>query len=172
MSMPYEMTVVVPPVTTLAGCLQKLPCTYSNRLPSESHPTPRGTSAQVLRDVPTLVSRAGSQLSSAAVFAGIYWRMGLDESTIQDRTGLLQVGTRVSLKFGLHYFGAAVMWSCAAVGWERGGPGAWSDPWQQRHVFDPSLECVLGAGLMPLFCWPLMPYHAAMTPAGVPRDFP
>ncbi|KAL6779155.1 hypothetical protein ACKKBF_B18545 [Auxenochlorella protothecoides x Auxenochlorella symbiontica] len=54
---------------------------------------------QVLRDVPTLVSRAGSQLSSAAVFAGIYWRMGLDESTIQDRTGLLQVcavGTAMS----------------------------------------------------------------------------
>ncbi|KAL6779156.1 hypothetical protein ACKKBF_B18545 [Auxenochlorella protothecoides x Auxenochlorella symbiontica] len=46
-----------------------------------------------------LADLAAVDHSSAAVFAGIYWRMGLDESTIQDRTGLLQVcavGTAMS----------------------------------------------------------------------------
>jgi hypothetical protein len=32
-----------------------------------------------------------SNLSSAIVFAAIYWRMGRAQSSIQDRMGLLQV---------------------------------------------------------------------------------
>lgn len=46
---------------------------------------------QVTRDKATAVSRASSQLSSAAVFSAIYWRMGHGQAAIQDRLGLLQV---------------------------------------------------------------------------------
>lgn len=46
---------------------------------------------QVTRDKATLASRASSQISSAAVFSGIYWRMGRGQAAIQDRLGLLQV---------------------------------------------------------------------------------
>jgi ABC-type multidrug transport system ATPase subunit len=46
---------------------------------------------QVTRDKATLASRASSQISSAAVFSGIYWRMGRGQPAIQDRLGLLQV---------------------------------------------------------------------------------
>lgn len=54
---------------------------------------------QALRDRPTNIGRASSQLSSAAVFASIYWRMKRTQSSIQDRMGLLQVcavGTAMS----------------------------------------------------------------------------
>jgi hypothetical protein len=51
---------------------------------------------QVLRDRPTNVGRASSQLSSAIVFASIYWRMKRTQSSIQDRMGLLQVRSGVS----------------------------------------------------------------------------
>jgi len=46
---------------------------------------------QVTRDKATLASRASSQISSAVVFSGIYWRMGRGQADIQDRLGLLQV---------------------------------------------------------------------------------
>lgn len=46
---------------------------------------------QVLRDRATNVGRATSQVSSALVFASIYWRMKRGQSTIQDRMGLLQI---------------------------------------------------------------------------------
>ncbi|KAL4853430.1 ABC transporter G family member 7 [Chlorella vulgaris] len=54
---------------------------------------------QVLRDKATNIGRASSQVSSAAVFAAIYWRMRRSQSSIQDRMGLLQVsavGTAMS----------------------------------------------------------------------------
>jgi len=54
---------------------------------------------QVTRDRATTASRASSQLSSAAVFSAIYWRMGKGHAAIQDRLGLLQVaavGTAMS----------------------------------------------------------------------------
>ncbi|KAI7845221.1 hypothetical protein COHA_001265 [Chlorella ohadii] len=46
---------------------------------------------QVLRDKATNIGRASSQVSSALVFASIYWRMKRSQSSIQDRMGLLQV---------------------------------------------------------------------------------
>lgn len=46
---------------------------------------------QVLRDRATNLGRASSQLSSALVFASIYWRMRRSQSSIQDRMGLLQI---------------------------------------------------------------------------------
>lgn len=46
---------------------------------------------QIRRDKATLVSRASSQMSSAIVFSAIYWRLGLKQSDIQSRLGLLQV---------------------------------------------------------------------------------
>ena len=46
---------------------------------------------QVTRDTATAASRASSQLSSAAVFSAIYWRMGNGQNSIQDRLGLLQI---------------------------------------------------------------------------------
>lgn len=54
---------------------------------------------QVTRDKATAASRASSQLSSAAVFSAIYWRMGRGQAGIQNRLGLLQVaavGTAMS----------------------------------------------------------------------------
>jgi ABC-type multidrug transport system ATPase subunit len=54
---------------------------------------------QVTRDKATAASRASSQISSAAVFASIYWRMGRGQAAIQNRLGLLQVsavGTAMS----------------------------------------------------------------------------
>ncbi|KAL4458091.1 hypothetical protein ABPG75_012956 [Micractinium tetrahymenae] len=46
---------------------------------------------QVLRDRATNIGRASSQVSSALVFASIYWRMKRSQSSIQDRMGLLQI---------------------------------------------------------------------------------
>ncbi|KAL4432817.1 hypothetical protein ABPG77_008143 [Micractinium sp. CCAP 211/92] len=46
---------------------------------------------QVLRDRATNAGRASSQVSSALVFASIYWRMRRSQSSIQDRMGLLQI---------------------------------------------------------------------------------
>ena len=46
---------------------------------------------QIRRDKATLVSRASSQMSSAIVFSAIYWRLGLKQSDIQSRLGLIQV---------------------------------------------------------------------------------
>lgn len=46
---------------------------------------------QVTRDKKTNISRFMSSLMSALLFGSIYWRMGLTQTTIQDRLGLLQV---------------------------------------------------------------------------------
>lgn len=46
---------------------------------------------QIRRDKATLISRASSQMSSAIVFSAIYWRLGLKQSDIQSRLGLIQV---------------------------------------------------------------------------------
>ena len=46
---------------------------------------------QIRRDKATLVSRASSQLSSAIVFSAIYWKLGMKQSDIQSRLGLIQV---------------------------------------------------------------------------------
>lgn len=46
---------------------------------------------QVIRDKATNVLRLTTNLNSALVFGSIYWRMGLQQSRIQDRLGLLQV---------------------------------------------------------------------------------
>ena len=46
---------------------------------------------QIRRDKATLVSRASSQLSSAVVFSAIYWKLGMKQSDIQSRLGLIQV---------------------------------------------------------------------------------
>ena len=46
---------------------------------------------QVSRDKATNVARAMSNVSSAIIFGGIFWRMGRSQSSIQDRMGLLQV---------------------------------------------------------------------------------
>jgi hypothetical protein len=37
-----------------------------------------------------------SNISSAVIFGGIFWRMGASQSSIQDRMGLLQVGSTLS----------------------------------------------------------------------------
>ncbi|CAK0762983.1 hypothetical protein CVIRNUC_003012 [Coccomyxa viridis] len=47
---------------------------------------------QVSRDKATNIGRAMSNVSSAIIFGGIFWRMGCSQSSIQDRMGLLQVG--------------------------------------------------------------------------------
>jgi len=54
---------------------------------------------QISRDKATLLSRASSQVSSAIVFSAIYWKLGLKQSDIQSRLGLIQVsavGTAMS----------------------------------------------------------------------------
>lgn len=45
---------------------------------------------QVSRDKATNIGRAISNVSSAVIFGGIFWRMGASQSSIQDRMGLLQ----------------------------------------------------------------------------------
>ena len=45
---------------------------------------------QVSRDKATNIGRAMSNISSAVIFGGIFWRMGASQSSIQDRMGLLQ----------------------------------------------------------------------------------
>ncbi|CAI7800735.1 unnamed protein product [Closterium sp. NIES-54] len=46
---------------------------------------------QTTRDRATNVVRAVMNLTSAAIFGSIFWRMGFGQTTIQDRMGLLQV---------------------------------------------------------------------------------
>ncbi|KAK9828034.1 hypothetical protein WJX81_003580 [Elliptochloris bilobata] len=46
---------------------------------------------QISRDRATNIARAASNVSSALIFGGIFWRMGRAQSAIQDRMGLLQV---------------------------------------------------------------------------------
>ncbi|CAI7923593.1 unnamed protein product [Closterium sp. NIES-54] len=46
---------------------------------------------QTTRDRATNVVRAMMNLTSAAIFGSIFWRMGFGQTTIQDRMGLLQV---------------------------------------------------------------------------------
>ena len=48
---------------------------------------------QITRDRATNVARAASNVSSALIFGGIFWRMGCSQSAIQDRMGLLQART-------------------------------------------------------------------------------
>lgn len=45
---------------------------------------------QITRDRATNIARAASNVSSALIFGGIFWRMGRSQSAIQDRMGLLQ----------------------------------------------------------------------------------
>ncbi|KAK9909937.1 hypothetical protein WJX75_009739 [Coccomyxa subellipsoidea] len=47
---------------------------------------------QISRDKATNVARAMSNISSAVIFGGIFFRMGRSQSSIQDRMGLMQVG--------------------------------------------------------------------------------
>jgi hypothetical protein len=47
---------------------------------------------QITRDKAAAMARLSSNLSSAAVFGAIFWRMQKKQSNIQDRMGLLQVG--------------------------------------------------------------------------------
>ena len=42
------------------------------------------------RDKATNIGRAMSNISSAVIFGGIFWRMGCSQGSIQDRMGLLQ----------------------------------------------------------------------------------
>ena len=46
---------------------------------------------QNLRDKATNVSRAMSNVSSAAIFGSIFWRLGRSQASVQNRMGLLQV---------------------------------------------------------------------------------
>lgn len=46
---------------------------------------------QIKRDKATTVARIMSNVSSAIIFGSIYWRTGLQQSSIQNRMGLLQV---------------------------------------------------------------------------------
>lgn len=46
---------------------------------------------QATRDGPTNKVRASMSISSAIIFGSIFWRMGLSQTSIQDRMGLLQV---------------------------------------------------------------------------------
>lgn len=48
---------------------------------------------QMVRDKKTIISRLSSSLGSALLFGAIYWRIGYNQRTIQDRMGLLQVCT-------------------------------------------------------------------------------
>lgn len=48
---------------------------------------------QMVRDKKTNISRLTSSLASALLFGAIYWRLGFNQRTIQDRMGLLQVCT-------------------------------------------------------------------------------
>lgn len=45
---------------------------------------------QVSRDKATNIGRSMSNISSAVIFGGIFWRMGRSQGSIQDRMGLLQ----------------------------------------------------------------------------------
>ncbi len=72
---------------------------------------------QVLRDRATNAGRASSQVSSALVFASIYWRMRRSQSSIQDRMGLLQisaVGTAMT-RWGAPAGGEPLSWRCAGT---------------------------------------------------------
>lgn len=46
---------------------------------------------QIKRDKATTVARVMSNVSSAAIFGSIYWRMGRKQVGVQNRMGLLQV---------------------------------------------------------------------------------
>ena len=46
---------------------------------------------QNVRDKATNVSRAASNVSSAAIFGSIFWRLGRSQISVQNRMGLLQV---------------------------------------------------------------------------------
>ena len=57
---------------------------------------------QVSRDKATNIGRAMSNVSSAVIFGGIFWRMGCSQSSIQDRMGLLQACTTLPLPQTMH----------------------------------------------------------------------
>ena len=46
---------------------------------------------QVMRDKATMIGKLGSTISSALIFAAIYWRLGRSQAAVQSRAGLLQV---------------------------------------------------------------------------------
>ena len=52
---------------------------------------------QIKRDKATTVARIMSNVSSAIIFGSIYWRTGLQQSSIQNRMGLLQVSQTDSI---------------------------------------------------------------------------
>ena len=55
------------------------------------HALVHGCRRQISRDQATNVARAMSNVSSAIIFGGIFWRMGRSQTSIQDRMGLMQV---------------------------------------------------------------------------------
>ena len=62
-------------------------------MPRNVKPWPGLRRRQITRDRATNIARAASNVSSALIFGGIFWRMGRSQSAIQDRMGLLQAST-------------------------------------------------------------------------------
>ena len=52
---------------------------------------------QNVRDKATNISRAASNISSAAIFGSIFWRLGRTQASVQNRMGLLQVTSLTAL---------------------------------------------------------------------------
>lgn len=81
----------VMPVSTLHTEDQAIPHNPGCSLPRQIILLLGRSWKQIRRDKATLISRASSQMSSAIVFSAIYWRLGLKQSDIQSRLGLIQV---------------------------------------------------------------------------------
>lgn len=74
---------------------------------------------QVTRDKATTVSRVMANLSSALVFGAIFFRMSRQQSSVQDRLGLLQVGGGWHPRAGVGVvgWGTATFMGQAGCGW-------------------------------------------------------
>ena len=68
---------------------------------------------QVSRDKATNVARAMSNVSSAVIFGGIFWRMGRSQSSIQDRMGLLQARDRPARTTTRHAICCHIFYTCS-----------------------------------------------------------
>ncbi len=75
------------------GCMDVVAATPSQSIFAQFRALLVRAFRQASRDKKTNISRFMSSCMSALLFGAIYWKMGLTQSTIQDRMGLLQVCT-------------------------------------------------------------------------------
>ncbi|CAL8467764.1 g7302 [Coccomyxa elongata] len=81
-------SVSLPATPDSAAPEDETPCSW----PQQANLLFKRSWRQISRDKATNVARAMSNVSSAIIFGGIFWRMGRSQTSIQDRMGLMQVG--------------------------------------------------------------------------------